>query len=434
MRREIAAGLAALFVPALAHADLAHRHDAVVDVVQKASPAVVFIGTKQVVRSNFRSMDPFFDQFFAPEDREVESLGSGVIVDPSGTIVTNDHVIHGASEIHVTLADGRSLDAEVIGADETNDLAVLKVKPGSPLPAAKLGTSSDLMIGETVVAIGSPFGLSKTVTAGVVSATGRSFRVEDRTYNDFIQTDASINPGNSGGPLLNVDGDVVGINTAIYAEGRGIGFAIPADKVKRIVAELTQFGKVRPAWVGVFVQHLTPELAASFGWDKNYGVVVTSVEPGSPGEKAGVKQGDLIATAGGSAVADDDDFDAKMRGYPAKSKVDLEVWREGKLVPLSLTTVEFPAAKASSLGWDRLGLKVQPGRGALAVAQVRPGSPAARAGLEPGDWVLRVNNQPLTSPDEFRDALVAARTSRSVLLLVQRGRVVANLSLPFQKG
>ena len=182
----------------------------------------------------------------------MQSLGSGVLIDASGIIVTNDHVIRGASAIHVVLADGRQLDAEVVGSDAANDLAVLRVQGKGPLPAARLGTSADLMIGETVVAIGSPLGLQKTVTVGVLSAIGRSFKADnEQIFDDFLQTDAAINPGNSGGPLLNLDGDVIGINTAILASAQGIGFAIPVDKVRRIVTELKSFGRVRPAWVGI---------------------------------------------------------------------------------------------------------------------------------------------------------------------------------------
>ena len=429
--------LAALLLaaPSSSRADLARRKDAVVEVVQRVSPAVVYIGTVQLVESRFRaSPSPFFEEFFG-QSRErrqaVESLGSGVIVDPAGILLTNEHVIRGAAEIHVVLADGRQLDAEVIGSDADNDLAVLKVQSKSPLPFAKLGTSGDLMIGEKVVAIGSPFGLKKTVTVGVVSATGRSIKADDRIYNDFVQTDASINPGNSGGPLLNIDGEVIGINSAIFASAQGIGFAIPADKVKRIMAELTQFGKVRPAWVGVEVQALTTELARRLGWDRNFGVIVAAVEPGSPAENAGVQRGDIVTSVGNSQVEDADDFEVRLRGYPARTPLSFELFRAGQTVKVSLTAAEFPRKLAEGLAWDRLGLRTRAAAGGLAISAVRPGSPAARAGLEPGDVLLRLNNQPLGSTDAFREALIAARTSKSVLLLVRRGRLGYYLTLPF---
>ncbi len=326
--------LTGLLFTASAPADQARRRDAVVEVVQKVSPAVVYIGTEQEVESRFRGRRSFLEDFFggaASSGRRVQGLGSGAIIDATGIIVTNEHVIRGASAIHVVLADGRTLEAEVLGSDSANDLAVLKVSSKQPLPTAKLGTSSDLMIGETVVAIGSPFGLSKTVTAGVVSAVGRTFRAEDgRVYNDFVQTDAAINPGNSGGPLLNVDGEIIGINTAIFASAQGIGFAIPADKVRRIVDELTRFGKVRPAWVGIDTLDLPPQIAAQLGWDRSYGALVASVEPGSPAEQAGVQRGDVVAEMGGSRITDAEDFDTRVRGYPARSAFPLVALPRGQ--------------------------------------------------------------------------------------------------------
>jgi serine protease Do len=416
-----------------ARADAARRRNEVVEVVQKVSPAVVFIGTEQEAESPFRGRRSMMEEFFgAPAQRQrQQGLGSGVIVDPNGTIVTNDHVIRGASAIHVVLADGRELEAEVIGSDANNDLAVLKVSSKQALPAAKLGTSSDLMIGETVVAIGSPFGLSKTVTSGVVSATGRTFKADGRTYNDFIQTDAAINPGNSGGPLLNVDGDVIGINTAIFASAQGIGFAIPADKVRRIMDELTRFGKVRPAWVGIEAQDLSPRLARQLGWDRTYGAVVSDVEPGSPAEQAGIRRGDVLAEMGGSRVSDAEDYVTRARGYPARAVFPLVVFREGGQRTLQVTPVEFPPQLIEALAWNRLGLRVKPVRGGMSVQSVRPGSAAGEVGLEPGDLIARVNNQPVAEPASFQEALLSARSSRSVLLLVRRGRYGYHVTLPF---
>ena len=416
-----------------ARADAARRRNEIVEVVQKVSPAVVFIGTESEEESPFRGRRSMMEEFFgAPQQRQrQQGLGSGVIVDPNGIIITNDHVIRGASAIHVVLADGRELEAEVIGSDANNDLAVLKVSSKQPLPAAKLGTTSDLMIGETVVAIGSPLGLSKTVTSGVVSATGRSLKADGKSYNDFIQTDAAINPGNSGGPLLNVDGDVIGINTAIFASAQGIGFAIPADKVRRIMDELTRFGKVRPSWVGIEVQPLSPRLARQLGWDRTYGVVVSDVEPGSPAEQAGVRRGDVLAEMGGSRISDADDYISRARGYPARAAFPLVLFREGGQRTLQVTPVEFPPQLVEALGWNRLGLRVKPTRGAMAVQAVRPGSAADEIGLDQGDVILRINNQPVAEPTAFQEALLSARGTRSVLLLVQRGRYRYNITLPF---
>ncbi len=419
----------------LVSSDLASRRDAVVEVVQKSSPAVVYIGTVQVVESRFRARNPFEDFINGgggDQRRAVEGLGTGVIVDPTGVIITNEHVIRGASEIHVVLADGRQIDAEVIGSDNENDLAVLRVNSGkTALPFAKLGSSGDLMIGEKAIAIGCPFGLKKTVTAGVISATGRSFKADGRTYNDFIQTDASINPGNSGGPLLNIDGEVIGINTAIFASAQGIGFAIPADKVKRIVAELTQYGKVRPAWVGVDVITLTPELARAAGWDRTYGALVSNVEAGSPAQAAGVLRGDIVVQVGSSQIESAEDFMVRMKSYPVKTPLSLSLVREGKVVSLQFTPVEFPPKLADTVTWERLGLRLKPVQGGMAITGVRAGTAAEEIGLAPGDVVMRLNNQPVTTVENFREAILAARQSRSVLVLVRRGRNGYHLTLPF---
>src|SRR5215813_357349 len=419
MRRVVVS--AVLLLPLLAGADLARRRSPVVDVVQKASAAVVFIGTEQRVDRRMRGT-PLDELLGGARERQetVQSLGSGVIIDPGGLIVTNDHVIRGASAIHVVLADGRQIDAEVLGSDATNDLAVLRVQSTGPLPSAKLGTSADLMIGETVVAIGSPFGLTKTVTAGVVSAVGRSFQANDQLYIDFIQTDAAINPGNSGGPLLNLDGEVIGINTAIFSGAQGIGFAIPADKVRRIVAELKSFGKVRPAWVGLDAVDLSTKAARRAGWERNYGVLVKQVEDGSPAAKAGVQPGDVVAELAGTPVQNADELDARLRGYPARAPLGLVVWRDGKSFPVTVTPVEFPPELADGLAWNRLGLRLAQGRSSLVVAAVRQGSQAANIGVERGDQIVRMNNVPLTSLTTFREGLVAARHARSVLLVVRR--------------
>ena len=422
MRCSMAVVLGLLLVPA-ARADVARRRSPVVDVVQKVGPAVVFIGTEQVVDRRMRG-SPLEELLLGEGGRQqrqmVQSLGSGVIIDPGGTIVTNDHVIRGASAVHVVLADGRQLEAEVVGADAQNDLAVLRVASRSPLPAARLGTSSDLMIGETVVAIGSPFGLTRTVTSGVLSAVGRSFKANDQLYIDFLQTDAAINPGNSGGPLLNLDGEVIGINTAIFSGAQGIGFAIPVDKVRRIVQELKSFGKVRPAWVGINAVDLTSSAARRIAWERTDGVVVESVDEGSPAAAAGVKPGDLVAELGGTPVQDADEFQARLRGYPAKAAMPLVLWRDGQKVAVTLTPVEFPSQQADAFAWERLGLRLAPSRGTLAVSAVRAQSQAEAFGIDRGDLIVRLNNVALDSLATFREALISARHGRSVLLVVRR--------------
>lgn len=413
--------------------DLGSRRGPVVQVVERVSPAVVYIGTVQVVETRFRGRSLLDDFFFGPREgrQAVEGLGSGVIIDPAGTIVTNDHVIRGASEIHVVLADGRRLDAEVVGSDAENDLAVLKVAAKAPLPAARLGTSSDLMIGETVVAIGSPLGLKKTVTVGVLSALGRTIRSEDRVFNDFLQTDASINPGNSGGPLLNIDGEIIGINSAIIASAQNIGFAIPADKVRRIVTELSQFGKVRPAWVGLEVEALSPELARRLKWDRTYGALVASVEEGSPAAQAGILPGDVVTQVGTTQVEDAEDLQSRIRSFTARSSVTLRLSRAGQPLELSLVPTEFPARLLDATVWSRLGLKVRPTANGMAITQVRDGTAASRVGLEPGDVILKVNNAPVGNLESFREAVIHARGKPSVLLLVRRGPRGYYLTLPF---
>jgi serine protease Do len=273
--------------------------------------------------------------------------------------------------------------------------------------------------------------LQKTVTVGVLSATGRSFKASnDQVFDDFLQTDAAINPGNSGGPLLNLDGDVVGINSAILATAQGIGFAIPADKVRRIVTELKSFGKLRPVWVGVDVVPLTPGVARKQGWERTHGVLVERVEGGSPAEAAGVAPGDLVVEIAGSPVQDVDDFYARVRGYPARTAFVLTVVRAGRPLTLTLTPQKFPPELADSLAWERLGLKVSTGKGGLPVVAVRRGSQAARSGIEPGDLITRLDNQPVQSLEAFRDGLVASR-GRGVLLSVRRGAFTYPLGFRF---
>jgi serine protease Do len=415
------------------HADVSKRHSAVVEVVQKVSPAVVFIGTEQSVDRRLRgsTLEEFFTGRGPSRGRTVQSLGSGVLIDASGLVVTNDHVIRGASAIHVVLADGRQLEADVVGSDASNDLALLRIQGKGPFPAARLGTSADLMIGETVVAIGSPLGLQKTVTVGVLSATGRSFKADnDQVFDDFLQTDAAINPGNSGGPLLNLDGDVIGINSAILASAQGIGFAIPVDKVRRIVAELRSFGKLRPAWVGIDAVPLTPTLAQQVGWERTHGVLVERVQAASPAAVAGVRPGDVVTDIAGSPVADVDDLNARLRGYPARTSFALSVFRGGHELTLTVTPEKFPASLVDGLAWERLGLKVSTTKGGLLVVGVRRGSQAAQSGLQPGDLLTRLNNEPVATLEAFRDGLMSS-LGRGVLLSVRRGAFTYPLGFRF---
>jgi S1-C subfamily serine protease len=230
---------------------------------------------------------------------------------------------------------------------------------------------------------------------------------------------------------LNTDGEVIGINSAIFASAQGIGFAIPSDKVRRIVQELTRFGKVRPAWIGARVDQLDPQVAARLGWDRTYGAVVLDTEKSSPAERAGLRRGDIVAEVGGSRVTDREDFDVRMRGYPAKTPITMNVFRDGRLVPLTVVPVEFPSGLAESIFWDRAGLKVRAVEGGLTILDVRKGARADRIGLERGDIVQRINNRPMKNIESFRDAVAEARAGNSVLLLVRRGRVGYHITLPF---
>ncbi len=446
MAKTAALLIAALAVPAVAAARGAEsdpaRRSLVVEAVEKASPAVVNVSTEQIVeqrRSPFPfPQDPFFEEFFRdfvdprPRRFKTTSLGSGVIVAADGTIMTNVHVIERASRIHVTLVDQREFDATLVGADADADIAVVRVKTGGDLPHIPFGSSADLMIGETVIAIGNPFGLSHTVTTGVVSAVGRSLHEEDRTYTDFIQTDASINPGNSGGPLLDVKGELIGINTAIYGKAQGIGFAIPVDRARRVMKDLVSYGEVRHAWIGLVVQDLTPELAQHFGVRR--GVVVAEVDPKSPAEAAGVARGDAITKVDGRDVASREEFEQRIEDHAEGDRITLTLRRDGRDEDVSLAAATFPAARADELAWQLLGVAAAGAEDGLVVSRVRSGSPAARIGVQRGDRLLGLGGTPLHSVAELRRKLIALRGARSVLLSVGRGPYQYNVNVPLARG
>ena len=446
MAKAAALLIAALALPAVAAARGAEsdpeRRSLVVQAVEKASPAVVNVSTEQIVeqrRSPFPfPQDPFFEEFFRdfvdprPRRFKTTSLGSGVIVAADGTIMTNVHVIQRASRIHVTLLDQREFDAKLVGADADADIAVLRIKAGGDLPHIPFGTSADLMIGETVIAIGNPFGLSHTVTTGVVSAVGRSLRDEDRTYTDFIQTDASINPGNSGGPLLNIKGELVGIDTAIYGKAQGIGFAIPVDRARRVMKDLVSYGEVRHAWIGLVVQDLSPELAERFGVRR--GVVVAEVESKSPAQAAGLARGDAITKVDGREVASRDEFEQRIEDHAEGDRVTLTLRRDGRDEDVRLAAAAFPVARADELAWQLLGLEAVADDEGLVVRRVRSGSPAARIGVQKGDRLLGLGGTPLRSVAELRRKMVEVRAARSILLSVGRGPYQYNVNVPLARG
>src|SRR6185369_6461693 len=325
--------------PLAAQSSQAARRTPVVTVAEKVSPAVVNVSAESVVRD----VDPFFGSFFGPSERRTQSLGSGLIVDANGIVVTNAHVIEGASRIVVTTLDGRELDADVLGSDRDADLAVLKLKARG-LPAVPLGRSTDLMIGETVIAIGNPFGLSHTVTSGVLSALGRTVPSErgERVFTDFLQTDASINPGNSGGPLVNILGEVVGINTAIIQGASGIGFAIPADRARRVVDDLLRYGELRALWTGARLLTVDAELAQRSELPVRRGAMVFKIYPDSPAVAAGLHEEDVIVAVNGHPVTAREDVATAIYTAPAGTALELEVRRGDKTVKVSLKAVTPP--------------------------------------------------------------------------------------------
>jgi serine protease Do len=429
--------------------EASQRRSAVVIAVEKASPAVVNIST--VVQERVSPFFPFgrddffkdfFPDFFSREYTR-SSLGSGVVINgKKGYIITNHHVVAGASEVKVITSEQEEYQAKVLGTDPRSDLAVLQVGVGKELPDIELGNSDDLMIGETVIAIGNPFGLSHTVTTGVISALERSVRGEERVYRHFIQTDASINPGNSGGPLLNIDGELIGINTAIYQKAQGIGFAIPVNKVKRIVDELIRAGEVRPLWLGLEIQELSPELRAHFALPKDEkGVLVSDVVEKGPAGKAGLKRGDIILSVEGNPVPSPEDYRNVLADYTPGDRLRLEVFYQGRVSAVSVEPSAFPLEMALDLVDRRLGISVtEPDRRTrqrykietgVMIKDVRKGSEAARIGLDSGDLILKVNNQTVANLDDFKKAISQCHHFPSLRLVVQRGAYAYSLTLPF---
>ncbi len=435
----------AAFAPR-ADAEHYNRETPVVKAVRAVSPAVVNISSQIQVRqaqNPFSEMAPphlewFFRDFFDPgwERRyRTTSLGSGVIIDGDrGFILTNAHVVARAGAITVTLMDERQFEAQLVGSDPDSDLAVLRISADDSLPAVAMSCCDDLMIGETVIAIGNPFGFSHTVTTGVVSAVDRSFRADDREYHDFIQIDASINPGNSGGPLLNINGELIGINTAIYAKAQGIGFAIPIDKAKRIVNDLISFGEVIQAWIGLLVQPVDGQLAAYLNLPDSEGVLVRAVEKDSPAEKAGIAPGDVIRAVDGNRIADPDAYRRAAAAAAPHRPLGLEVWREGRLLTKTLRTSVYPPEKAAQLAQDLFGIAVEDITPAIerryrltvssgvVITSVAPDTFLAQTGVEPGDVIRQVGDAPVRDRRDFEKALVKQRLQNAIVLLVQRGR------------
>ncbi len=412
------------------------------------SPAVVNISTTQVVkfapprmRNPFGPQDPFdefFNNFFGrmPKEQKRKSLGSGFIVSPDGYILTNNHVVEKADEVTVTLLDKEEFKAKVVGNDPKTDIALIKIEAKKKLPFVGLGDSENLEVGEWVVAIGNPFGLGHTVTAGIVSAKGRI--IGSGPYDDFIQTDASINPGNSGGPLFNLKGEVVGINTAIIQGGQGIGFATPIQLAKSVLDQLKDKGKVTRGWLGVYIQRLTPEAAENLGLSGRHGALVSDVTSGGPAEKSGIHSGDVIVAFNGKEIKDEHELPQTVAATKPGQKVDVRLLREGKEMTIAVVIAEMqgepgkPAGGGNDASKD-FGLTVQDITPEIAqrlqigntkgvvVTGVADGSPSEEAGFEPGDIVRQINRRPVSNMAEFTKLAATSKAGKTTLFLVERG-------------
>jgi serine protease Do len=431
------------------------------DLAEKSLPAVVNISTTQTLSSDSQGqdLDELFRQFLdrqqggeAPKPRRATSLGSGFIIDAGGFVVTNNHVIENADEITVITHDNEEFKAKLIGTDEKTDLALLKIEAGKPLPFVNWGNSDQTRIGDWVLAIGNPFGLGGSVTAGIVSARQRD--INAGPYDDFLQTDASINRGNSGGPMFNMDGEVVGINSAIYSPSGGsvgIGFAIPSNLAKPIIDQIREFGHPRRGWIGVRIQSVSADLAEGLKLPNAKGALIASVTPGGPAEQAGIKQGDVVLKFDGRDVTEMRGLPRIVAETPVAKAVDVIVWRKGKQVSLSAKVGEYPenedqasvepasqqpeksedqGSKIESLGVDLAALD-QKGRDkyslsadteGVLVVDVAQDGPAAEKDLRAGDVIVEVDQKAVKSPGDVRDRVKAAQDNgyRVVTLLVNR--------------
>lgn len=432
------------------------------DLVEILQPSVVNISTTSVVRqrgpfqrrpnSPFGGNDPFddfFKKFFGGDSPQQEfkrqGLGSGFIMSKDGYVVTNNHVIDKASDVEVILQNGDKYEAKIVGKDPKTDLAVLKFEPDQEIQEVHFGDSDNLRIGDWVIAIGNPFGLGYTVTAGIVSAKGRSLGFG--AYDDFIQTDASLNPGSSGGPLFNLKGEVVGVNTAIVARGQGIGFAIPIDMAEFVIEQLKSGGKVVRGWLGVYVQKVTPEIASSFGLNEDEGALVSDLAPDSPAEKAGIIRGDVIVEYDGQKVNDVSDLTNMAAVTPPGTEVSVKVIQDGKTKNMKVKLEKFPDQEAQVKDEVRksLGLTVRQltpkivkrfnidhDEGVI-IADVDQGSVAGDAGLKPGDIILEINKKPINTLANYSAVLEDVKPGDTALFLVKRGNNTIYAALRIRK-
>lgn len=447
-------------------ATLAKIGKAFASIAKAATPAVVSVQVEKTVKQEGISQqeipdffnDPFFERFFGPgwpNQRNPHKFrqmgqGSGFIISHDGYILTNNHVVGGADVIKVKLSDGREFKAKTIGTDPQSDIAVIKIA-ATNLPVLKLGDSDKIEVGEWAIAIGNPFGLQETVTVGVISAKGRD-RVGISDYEDFIQTDAAINPGNSGGPLLNIYGEVIGINSAIFSKSggyMGIGFAIPINMAKAIKDQLISKGKITRGWLGVVIQDVTEDLAKSFGLKEREGVLVSEVTKGSPAEKAGLQQGDIILELNGIKINDAGELRNKIALTAPGTVVRLTIMRNDKKMSVSVVLAEQPAGKMAAMSEqtrlvEQFGFTVQDitpqiaeqlgykkGQGVV-ISDVDPTSVAAEAGLRPGMLIEEVNRQAVHNVVEFNRAISKSKQSKMVLLRIKYGQISQYVTLSLE--
>lgn len=417
--------------------------DDIAEIAERVGPAVVNIDVVRYVQTSpFNFRDPIFEWFFEQREefrRRVpqKGAGSGFIVDKEGYLLTNEHVVSGAEEIKVTLSDGRDFKGKVVGSDVTTDMAIVKIE-AHDLPVVELGDSDVLRVGEITIAIGNPYGLEKTVTMGVVSAKGRNISAgsDGHEYTNLIQTDTAINPGNSGGPLLNTKGEVVGINTAIIPYAQGIGFAIPVNIAKRNLDDLIKLGKVRRAWLGVYIQEVTPEIAEQFNLEKAEGVLIADIIAGGPADESGLNRGDVVLSVNDKAVNTPQELQEAVRALHIGDKATLKVKREGKEISFIVKIGEMPSDETlvtkDKVFTEQTGLRVEIvtpdiARKAglskvtgLVISEVIPGSPAEDMGLKSGDIILEANRKEVSSIEDWEAIINKLNPGDTLLLLIFR--------------
>ena len=425
----------------------ANRRTPIVEAVEKCSPAVVNISTERIIRQQyddtFGLRDKMFDELFReyrnrfrPREYRSSSLGSGVIIDDTGIVVTNEHVISRASRITVTLFDKSQYVGTLLSSDPDNDLAVLKIETDRPLPCVKMGISSDLMIGETVIALGNPFGLTNSVSVGVLSAIDRAVSSQGRIMlENLIQIDAPINPGNSGGPLVNINGELIGINTAIVAEAQGIGFALPVDRVKTVLASLLDYRMLKRTWLGLTLQEVTPDLAEQLKL-KQQGALVTEVEANSPAAQAQMRRQDIITAVDNQPVAHPFEFERMVLRKNAGDRITVKYARGSETRTATLQLGKMQQKSGLELAQEKLGLQLQPITPELAkkidldpgvgliVIGVTAASPAYNAGMARGDLILRIAGQPVADLDRLGSLLERIRPGTNVQVLLYRGNAL----------